>query len=199
MDDVSSSETSVNFYRTTAADPKIQASDFDIIFATNIGINGPSLWSTGQSSWLRIQRSGFGSRHYQIFFWVVVGLERGPLSLVMIIVELFQGNSGPGLENRKLTTVGESLRWPRDILYPLKLVLTSLTSGGRSVGRYSSHGLKPWSLVFSLLVEMRSYPQGYGCFGDRDGNALREYWITASLINIINLQLDYFNVSVKAP
>jgi hypothetical protein len=39
-----------------------------------------------------------------------VGLERGPLSLVMITEELFQGNSGSGLENRKLTTVGQSLR-----------------------------------------------------------------------------------------
>jgi hypothetical protein len=29
-----------------------------------------------------------------------VGLERGPLSLVMIIEKLFQGNSGSGLENR---------------------------------------------------------------------------------------------------
>jgi hypothetical protein len=28
----------------------------------------------------------------------------------------------------------DSLRWPRDTLYPLKLELTSLTSGGRSVG-----------------------------------------------------------------
>jgi hypothetical protein len=34
------------------------------------------------------------------FFWEVVGLERGPLSLVMIIEEIFQGNSGSGLENR---------------------------------------------------------------------------------------------------
>jgi hypothetical protein len=34
------------------------------------------------------------------FFWEVMGLERGPLSLVMIIEELFQGNSGSGLENR---------------------------------------------------------------------------------------------------
>jgi hypothetical protein len=75
----------------------------------------------------------------QIFFWEVVGLERGPLRLMMIIEELFQGNSGSGLENRKLTTVGDSLRWPRDTHYPLKLVLTSPTSGGRSVGRYSSH------------------------------------------------------------
>jgi hypothetical protein len=38
----------------------------------------------------------------------------------------------------KLTTVGESLCWPRDTLYPLKLVLTLPTSGGRSIGRYSS-------------------------------------------------------------
>jgi hypothetical protein len=99
----------------------------------------PPLLSSGRSSWLQIQRSGFDSRRYQIFFWEVVGLERGPLSLVMIIEEIFQGNSGSGLETRKLTTVGESLRWPHYTLYPLKLVLTSPTSGGRSVGRYSSH------------------------------------------------------------
>jgi hypothetical protein len=41
----------------------------------------------------------FDSRRYQIFC-VVVGLERGPLSLMRIIEELFQGNSGSGLENR---------------------------------------------------------------------------------------------------
>jgi hypothetical protein len=29
-----------------------------------------------------------------------LGLKRGLLSLVMITGELFQGNSGPGLENR---------------------------------------------------------------------------------------------------
>jgi hypothetical protein len=52
----------------------------------------------GQSSWLQLQRSGFNSRRYQIFW--VVGLERGPLSLVMIIEELFQGNGGSSLENR---------------------------------------------------------------------------------------------------
>jgi hypothetical protein len=36
----------------------------------------------------------------RFFFGEVVGLKRGPLSLVMIIEELFQGNSGSGLENR---------------------------------------------------------------------------------------------------
>jgi hypothetical protein len=39
----------------------------------------PPLWSSGQTSWLQTQRSGFDSRRYQIF-WVAVGLERGPLS-----------------------------------------------------------------------------------------------------------------------
>jgi hypothetical protein len=34
----------------------------------------------------------------------------------------------------KLTAMGNSLRWPRDTLYQPKLTLTSLTSGGRSVG-----------------------------------------------------------------
>jgi hypothetical protein len=44
-------------------------------------IEGPPLWSSGQNSWLQMQRSGVVSRRYQIF-WEVVGLERGPLSLV---------------------------------------------------------------------------------------------------------------------
>jgi hypothetical protein len=64
-----------------------------------ITIMRPPLWSSGQRSWLQIQRSGFDSRGYQIF-WEVVGLERGPLSLVKISEELFQGNNGSGLENR---------------------------------------------------------------------------------------------------
>jgi hypothetical protein len=61
----------------------------------------PSLWFSGQSSWLQIQRSGIDSRSYQIFS-EVVGLERGPLSLVSRIEELLGGKSrGSGLENRE--------------------------------------------------------------------------------------------------
>jgi hypothetical protein len=50
---------------------------------------GPSLWSSGQSSWLQIQRSWV---RFPVlpYFWEVVRLERGPLSLVKIIEELFQ-------------------------------------------------------------------------------------------------------------
>jgi hypothetical protein len=43
--------------------------------------NRPSLWSSGQSSLLQIQISGFDSRRFQIF-WEVVGLEPSPLSVV---------------------------------------------------------------------------------------------------------------------
>jgi hypothetical protein len=55
------------------------------------------LWSSSQSSWLHIQRSGFDSRRYQTF-WEVVGLKRGPLSLVSSIEALLgRKSSGSGL------------------------------------------------------------------------------------------------------
>jgi hypothetical protein len=55
----------------------------------------------GQSSWLQIHRSGFDSRRYQILC-EVVGLERGPLSLVSTIEEVLERkSSGSGLENRE--------------------------------------------------------------------------------------------------
>jgi hypothetical protein len=71
----------------------------------------------------------FDSRRYQIF-WEVVGLERGPFSLVRIIEELLEWKSSGSEINGR----GKSLRWPRATLYPLKLALSSPTSGGRSVG-----------------------------------------------------------------
>jgi hypothetical protein len=81
----------------------------------------------------RSRGPGFVSRRYQIF-WEVVGLERGPLSLVSTIEELLGRNSrGSGLENREYVR-GDPLRWPRDTLYPQKLALTSPTYGGLSVG-----------------------------------------------------------------
>jgi hypothetical protein len=92
--------------------------------------NGPPLWSSGQRSWLQIQRSWV---RFQIF-WEVVGLERGPVSLLSTIEELLGRNSnGSGLENREYGR-GDPLRWPRDTLYEQKLALTAPTSGGRSVG-----------------------------------------------------------------
>jgi hypothetical protein len=80
-----------------------------------------------------MQISGFDSRRYQIF-GELVGLERGPFSLVSIIEELLgRKSSGSGLKNREYD--GRDLsRRPRDILYPQTLSLTSATSGVRSDG-----------------------------------------------------------------
>jgi hypothetical protein len=45
------------------------------------------MWSNGQSTWRQIQGSGFDFQGYQIL-WEVLGLERGPLSLVSTNGEL---------------------------------------------------------------------------------------------------------------
>jgi hypothetical protein len=108
----------------------------------------PPLWSSCQSSWLQIQRSDFDSRRYQMF-WEVVGLERGPLSLVNTIEEpLGRKCSGFGLENREYGR-GDPSRWPRSSLYPQKLALTSPTSGGRSAGIVLS---RTQATEFSLVL-----------------------------------------------
>jgi hypothetical protein len=48
---------------------------------------GPPLWSSGQSSWLQIRKPWLDSRYHQKK--KVVGLERGPLSLVSKTEGLF--------------------------------------------------------------------------------------------------------------
>jgi hypothetical protein len=77
----------------------------------------------------RFRGSGFDSRHNQIF-WEVVGLERGPLSLVNTTEELLR-KKNRGSDN---TVVGDPPRWLRDTLYLQKLALSLPTSGARSVG-----------------------------------------------------------------
>jgi hypothetical protein len=77
----------------------------------------------------RSRDSGFDSQRYHIF-WEVMGLERGPLSLVSTIEELLERkSSNPGLKSRDYGSRNPS-RWPRGTLYPQKLALTSPTSGG---------------------------------------------------------------------
>jgi hypothetical protein len=67
----------------------------------------------------------------------VVGLERGPLSLVSAIEELAGSNSsGCGLERREYGR-GDSSRRPRGTLYPQKIA-TNFADKRRSVGRYNS-------------------------------------------------------------
>jgi hypothetical protein len=73
---------------------------FLILFST-FHLTGPPLWSSGQSSWIQIQRSWFDSQSYQIFC-EVVGMERGPLSFVSTTEDLLERKScGSSLENRK--------------------------------------------------------------------------------------------------
>jgi hypothetical protein len=76
------------FSRNTAAPPEFSVHVTEVFNATFLedGLTRtPPLWSSGQSSCLEIRRPRFDSRHYQK---KVVGLERGPLSLVSTTEEL---------------------------------------------------------------------------------------------------------------
>jgi hypothetical protein len=97
----------------------------------HISCSWPPLWSSGHSSWLQIQRSGFDSLPYQILR-EVVGLERGPLSLVSTTEELLE---------RKSSSSG----------YPQTFALTLPKSCCHSVGIVRSL-TKATELLLLLLV-----------------------------------------------
>jgi hypothetical protein len=79
-------------------------------------------------------------------------LERGPLSLVSTTEELLERkNSGSGLENRDYGR-RDSSRWPRGTLYPQKLALISLTSGGSWVGIVRSQTQATDLVILVLLA-----------------------------------------------
>jgi hypothetical protein len=127
-------------------------------FIKDISDCRPPLWSCGQSSWPQIQRSGFDSWRYQII-WEVVGLERGPLSLVSTIEELLERkSSGSGLENRDYGRKGSAAltMWHS----PQKLALTSPTSGSRSVGIVRS---RTQATEFSLVIRDCRCPKDDYC------------------------------------
>jgi hypothetical protein len=116
-------------------------------------IERPPLWSSGQSFWLQIQRSGFISWRYQIS-WEVVGLVRDPLGLVSTIEELLERKSScSGPEIREYVWKDPS-RWPRRTLYPQKLALSLQANGCRSAGIDST---RTQATEFIFLMNEKNY------------------------------------------
>jgi hypothetical protein len=80
---------------------------YDIVMFTfdkSIYFWRPPLWSSGQSSWLQIRRPGSDSRHYQKR--KVVGLVRGPLSLVTTTEKLLHREVAAPVYKTENTAVG---------------------------------------------------------------------------------------------
>jgi hypothetical protein len=94
----------------------------------------PSLWSSGQSSWLQIQRPRV---RFPVLPDFLRSIEPGTGSTQPSEDNWganWKKSSGSGVEKPKLTAVGIRCADHATHLYPLKLVLTSPTSGGRSFG-----------------------------------------------------------------
>jgi hypothetical protein len=72
---------------------------------------------------------------------------------LLIKVTLYTKHSG--LENREYGR-GDPFRWPRDILYPHKLALTSPTCGGRSVGIVRLRTKATEFVLFCLYTKQRN-------------------------------------------
>jgi hypothetical protein len=132
---------------------------------------------------LHIQRSGFDSRRYQIFR-EVLGLERGPLSLVSTTEELLGWkNRGSGLENLEYGH-RDPWRWPRGSLYSQNLALTWPISGGLWVG-----------IVRPGTQATKSFPQHSQDLSYRNPGS-RITWSTSPRI-VQQCSLHYNRCSVK--
>jgi hypothetical protein len=83
----------------------------------------------------------------------VVGLERGPLSLLSTTEELLGRNSSGSLESREYGR-RDSSRWPRGILYPQNVGI-NFVDKRRSLGRYSSLADWGYEVLFFIYESKR--------------------------------------------
>jgi hypothetical protein len=120
-------------------------------FSEDMVLIWPSLLSSGQSSWLQIQRSWFNFRRYQIF-WEVVGLEQGPLSLVNTIEELFERKISGFDLNREYCCKGSAALTTPHRYIRKKLALTSPTRSCRSIGIVPSRTQATGFVCFCFMV-----------------------------------------------
>jgi hypothetical protein len=67
------------------------------------------------------------------YSWYMRNRMHSPTIIITIEELLGRNSSGSGLESPEYGR-GDPLHWPNNTLYPQKLALTSLTSGGHSVG-----------------------------------------------------------------
>jgi hypothetical protein len=90
------------------------------------------MWSSGEGSWLQIQKSGFdpGATRCVEEYCVWNGVHSA--SWVQLRSYLEEKVAAPGLEIREYGC-RDPTRWPRGTLCPQKLALTLSTSGGRSI------------------------------------------------------------------
>jgi hypothetical protein len=131
----------------------------------------------GQRSWLQIQRSGFDSRSYQVF-WEVVGLERGSISLVSTLEELLgRKSSGSGLESENT-----AIR-----IHHAEHVAPSTLKSWHQLRRQVAVA---WSAQFAYTVRPRSYVYVLNYFASIKGNSISKFrcWF-------ISLELEGFSDS----
>jgi hypothetical protein len=145
----------------------------------------PPLWSSGQSSWLQIQRSRFDSWCYQIF-WEVVGLERGPLNLVSTTEELLgRSSSGSGLESRECGRRDPSHR-PCDTLS--SKVGTKFADNRRSLGIVRTRAQATEVFLIACLLTLLVVTQVLVCYCMLVGQWTTQVgWVSFTVKVICNL------------
>jgi hypothetical protein len=116
---------------------------------------GPPMLSSRQSSRLQIQKFGFDSRRYQMF-WEVVGLKQGPLSLVSTTEELLERESSCSSLESENTAVGPC--WLCNTPLSAK-VGANLADKLRSLIMHISLSDSGHGISFCILKEVKPTPE----------------------------------------